>query len=241
MEIISECLEAWVLLSAAEAARARNSILENSNKSLNCEMNPDAPEDFLKCFYNKHAAGIVNQKSEEYKRVANRLAAALEKAGDNVAKQKLYTRAILVKNANLFGQEKKEMKALLDNNVEVMEEYIDLIKNNISVEEAKEFLSNLQYQTVSDIQNSLSEFVNQKINEYASQLPEGLNSINAEGAVNEVQNAIKSLPQVKQFLSENENASLKDIFEGVYGQVQDQVQNLDVQGKIDELKNQLEN
>jgi len=230
-----------VALSAAEAGRNPNKIMADSNNSLDCQMNPDAPEDFIKCFYNKHASGIVNQKTQQYKRVASRIASALENAGDNKALQKKYTKSILIKNANLFGQEKKEMKELFDNNVGMMEEYIDLVKTNVSVEEARDFLNNLKYQTVSEVQNNLFAFVNQKIDEYASKLPEGLNSIDTNAAVNEFQNAIKSLPQVKAFLNQNSDASLQDIFEGAIGQVKDEAEKLNLQGKFDEIKNKLNN
>merc|ERR1712026_246863 len=100
-----------VAFSTAEAARSRNSYIDAAENSLNCKMDSDAPEKFIECFYKKHASEFVNDRTEQYKRVASRIASALEKAGDNKTLQQKYTKAILIRNANLFG-EKKEMKDL---------------------------------------------------------------------------------------------------------------------------------
>merc|ERR1712176_1331201 len=184
MKLFSIATISAVVLSSVEASRGRN---KHMARSLDCSMNPEAPEQFIQCFYEKHASSVVDEKVTEYKRVASRITSALEKAGDN---KKL--------------QQKQEMKDLFDNNVEIMDEYINLVKNNVNVEEARQFLNSLQHKTISEVENNFVKFLDKTIQEqmdkYASSLPDGIASINTNDAIAEVQNAVKSLPQVKQFL-----------------------------------------
>jgi len=231
-----------VAFSTVEAARTRNRFINAAN-SLDCKMDSEAPEKFIECFYKKHASEFVNDRTEQYKRVASRITSALEKAGDNKDKQRKYTKAILIRNANLFGQEKQQMKDLFDNNVDAMDDYISFVKENINVEEAREFLSGLQHKTISEIENNFVKFLNGAVDDafdkYASKLPKGITEINTGEAISEVQNAIKSLPQVKEFLNENSNKSLDKLMEKLVGKVQDKAEELDIKGQFDEIKNQL--
>jgi len=241
MKLFSIAAISAVALSSVEASRGRN---KHMARSLDCSMNPEAPEQFIQCFYEKHASSVVDEKVTEYKRVASRITSALEKAGDNKKLQQKYTKAILIRNANLFGQEKQEMKDLFDNNVEIMDEYINLVKNNVNVEEARQFLNSLQHKTISEVENNFVKFLDKTIQEqmdkYASSLPDGIASINTNDAIAEVQNAVKSLPQVKQFLSENGDESLGALMQSLFEKAQDKAEELDIQGNIDELKSQLQ-
>merc|ERR1712157_23308 len=80
MKLFSIAAISAVALSSVEASRGRN---KHMARSLDCSMNPEAPEQFIQCFYEKHASSVVDEKVTEYKRVASRITSALEKAGDN--------------------------------------------------------------------------------------------------------------------------------------------------------------
>merc|ERR1712003_575161 len=183
MKLFSIAAISAVALSSVEASRGRN---KHMARSLDCSMNPEAPEQFIQCFYEKHASSVVDEKVTEYKRVASRITSALEKAGDNKKLQQKYTKAILIRNANLFGQEKQEMKDLFDD-VEIMDEYINLVKNNVNVEEARQFLNSLQHKTISEVENNFVKFLDktsqEQMDKYASSLPDGIASINTNDAI----------------------------------------------------------
>jgi len=218
-------ISALAFTSLSEAARTPNQKLALDD----CSIDKDAPEKFIQCFYNKHGAAPVNDKLTEYKRVASRISTALDKAGDDKAKQKRFVRAILIKNANLFGQSKTDMKQLIDENSDYIEEYANMVKYNVNVEEAKEFLNSLNSSTVTELEQQALDIIQQKIGDLKNQL--GFENVDTDAAIHEAKKALKNVPEVKEFFENNSNEKVENLLKNA-------IEQFNVQDKVNDLKNQ---
>lgn len=203
-------ISALAFTSLTEAARTPNSKMQ----PLDCSINKEAPEDFVKCFYNKHGAAPVGVTIDEYKRVAMRISSALDRAGDNKQQQKRYVKSILIKNSNLFGQSKQDMKVLFDDNSQIIDEYVEMVKMNVNVEEAKKYLASLQNATVEDLEKKALTMIKEQINQYKDHLPSGFDDIDVNSVINEFENSVKENPEVEAFLKKNSGKSVSDLITG---------------------------
>jgi len=138
---------------SALPARDPNQLLNSAltNLQQNCQYpealnNSDDYEKFFTCVYSKYAENDINAKSDEVKKVVNRLQLVVENNKNDPELRKKRFKSVLYKNAETFGLSKKQMAQYLRTSENLIE--------NLELEDLSKF-SNLKVDQIVDVSEKL--------------------------------------------------------------------------------------
>jgi len=223
-------------LASALPSRIPNEQLQTALKD--CEYpaelnNGEDVKTFAQCFYgSSDLDDQVNAKVAPYKKLAKRLTQVYNNNQHNKAQMKKRMKDVMIKNAELFGMDKKQAAAKWNSS----EPEIMAMVHAMNVKSMQEYLNADIDSVVDEIEQEVSDYLEPIIEENQDWYNIGKDLWAAFGNTETGKKVQEQIDGAEEILSENGKKSIKEVGKEVFDYVEAYVEAYDVEGKAAEIE-----